>query len=114
PFFHSLQYLLVAWSVQLKEKMDVTGAAPSWRYVLGETGRWVALIVAGGVLLFFVLPRLLSLAGVELAFATGLFLCCVQTHHCFVGGVIWKPKNKRVAAPLMVNIDDLLAPAQAA
>src|SRR5262249_59726369 len=23
PFFHSLQYLLIAWSIQLKEKMDL-------------------------------------------------------------------------------------------
>ncbi|HJT79048.1 MAG TPA: hypothetical protein VJ739_17765 [Gemmataceae bacterium] len=114
PFFHSLQYLLVAWSVQLKETMDVTGARPSWRYVLGETGRWGALIVAGGALLFFVLPRLLAVAGVELAFATGVVLCGVQIHHFFVDGVIWKLKNKKVAAPLMVNIEDLVAPARAA
>jgi hypothetical protein len=114
PFFHSLQYLLIAWSVQMKEKMDVNHVRPSWRYVLGESLRWGALNVAGGAALFFVLPRLVSAAGVDLLFATGVVICGVQIHHFFVDGVIWKLKNKNVAAPLMVNLDDLVRPARAA
>lgn len=115
PFFHSLQYLLVAWSVQLKEKMDVGHVRPSWRYVLGESLRWGALNVVGGAVLFFVLPRLAArLGGFELPFATGVILCGVQVHHFFVDGVIWKLKNKNVAAPLMVNLADLVAPPRAA
>jgi hypothetical protein len=114
PFFHSLQYLLIAWSVQMKEKMDVNHVRPSWRYVLGESLRWGALNVAGGAVLFFVLPRLVSALGVDLLFATGVVICGVQIHHFFVDGVIWKLKNKNVAAPLMVNLDDLVRPARAA
>jgi hypothetical protein len=115
PFFHSLQYLLVAWSVQLKEKMDVNRVRPSWRYVAGESLRWGGLNVAGGALLFFGLPHLLARAGgFGLDFATGVIICGVQIHHFFVDGVIWKLKNKNVAAPLMVNIADLVAPPRAA
>jgi hypothetical protein len=29
PFFHSMQYLLIAWSMQLKEKLDLEQAKPS-------------------------------------------------------------------------------------
>ena len=115
PFFHSLQYLLVAWSVQLKEKMDVHHVRPSWRYVAGESLRWGALNVMGGAVLFFVLPHLVSRAGgYPLAFATGVIICGVQIHHFFVDGVIWKLKNKKVAAPLLVNLADLVAEPRAA
>jgi hypothetical protein len=115
PFFHSLQYLLVAWSVQLKEKMDVRHLQPSWRYVAGESLRWGGLNLVGGALLFFGLPHLLARAGgCGLEFATGVIICGVQIHHFFVDGVIWKLKNRNVAAPLMVNIADLVAPPRAA
>jgi hypothetical protein len=114
PFFHSLQYLLIAWSVQLKEKMDVDGIRPSRRFVLGETVRWGVLNVVGGAVLFFAIPHLVSWAGLPLLFATGVVIAGVQIHHFFVDGVIWKLKNKKVASPLMVNLEDLLVPAQAA
>jgi hypothetical protein len=54
------------------------------------------------------------LGGYPLTFATGVLICGVQIHHFFVDGVIWKLKNKNVAAPLMVNIADLVAPARGA
>src|SRR5262249_40302889 len=93
PFFHSLQYLLIAWSVQLKEKMDQQQIRPSPRYVLGESLRWGGINFLGGALLFFGLPHLLAQAGVGLAFATGVVICGVQIHHFFVDGVIWKLRN---------------------
>jgi len=40
PFFHSLQYLLIAWSMQLKEKLDREHIQPSSRYVALESLRW--------------------------------------------------------------------------
>jgi hypothetical protein len=115
PFFHSLQYLLIAWSMQLKEKLDQRHLAPSRRYVLGESLRWGALNVVGGALLFWVFPHAVCLfAGLELAFANGVVIAGVQIHHFFVDGVIWKLKRKTVASPLMVNIADLLGSAKAA
>jgi hypothetical protein len=117
PFFHSLQYLLIAWSMQLKEKMDLRHIAPSPRYVLSESMFWGVLNFLGGVALFFWLPRAASLlTGAEILFATGVVICAVQLHHFFVDGVIWKLKRQTVASPLMVNIHDMLsaAPARAA
>jgi hypothetical protein len=113
PFFHSLQYLLIAWSVQLKEKMDVDGIRPSRRFVVGESIRWGILNIVGGAVLFFAIPHLVSWTGLPLLFATGVVIAGVQIHHFFVDGVIWKLKNKKVASPLMVNLADLLAPAPA-
>jgi hypothetical protein len=112
PFFHSLQYLLIAWSIQLKEKMDLEQLKPSWHYVAGETLRWGALNFLGGAGLFWLLPQLVSdYGGFPLQFATGVILCGVQIHHFFVDGVIWKLKNKSVSSPLMVNIEDLVGQA---
>ena len=112
PFFHSLQYLLIAWSMQLKEKMDLQHIAPSRQYVIGESLRWGAINILGGGTLFFLLPRLLQgYSGQDLNFATGIVVAAVQVHHFFVDGVIWKLKRTTVSSPLMVNLADLINPA---
>jgi hypothetical protein len=110
PFFHSLQYMLIAWLMQLKEKLDSRGLHPSRRYVLSESARWGLVNFGGGVLLFWLLPRLGASAGFTLPFATAVVLSAVQIHHFFVDGVIWKLKNPRVSSPLLVNLSDLARP----
>lgn len=107
PFFHGVQYLLIAWCVQLKEKMDEQGIAPSPRYVGGESLRWAVGIFLGGAGLFWVAPRLLADTGVPLLTATAIVISAVQIHHFFVDGVIWKLKNPRVRTPLMVNLGEM-------
>ncbi len=112
PFFHSLQYLLIAWSMQLKERMDTEGIAPSGRYVLTESARWGAIIFVGGAFLFWLLPHsLASSTGVGFQIAAPIVLSGVQIHHFFVDGVIWKLRNPRVTSPLLVNIEQLMRPA---
>lgn len=118
PFFHSLQYMFIAWCMQLKEKMDLRAIAPSRRYVLTESARWGIVVFAVGALLFFALPRavnaMMTMPGPHpLLFATGVIVAAVQIHHFFVDGVIWKLKRKSVSSPLMVNLDDLIGPVPA-
>lgn len=133
PFFHSLQYLLIAWSMQLKEKMDRENIQPSVRYVVGETMRWGGINMVVGWLLFFGLPVLISVlgggtnaslewlhgfipwlylpqtgTGIGLQFSIGVFISAVQIHHFFVDGVIWKLKRTTVSSPLMVNLDEMI------
>jgi hypothetical protein len=110
PFFHSLQYLLIAWSVQLKEKLDKDHLTPGVSYVVRESARWGVLNFLGGAILFFMLPRLLAETGVELLFASGVVLAGVQLHHFFVDGVIWKLRRTTPSSPLMVNLSDMLGP----
>lgn len=109
PFFHSLQYLLIAWSMQLKEKMDLEGIEPSPWYVLGESARWGLINMAVGALLFFFIPHALTrVFDIPIALSMGIFTAGVQIHHFFVDGVIWKLKSTRVSSPLMANIEDML------
>jgi hypothetical protein len=117
PFFHSLQYLLIAWSMQLKEKMDQRQIAPSVHYVMNESLRWGAITFVTGALLFFGVPAVLySLLHEQYGlaysynFVYGIIVASIQIHHFFVDGVIWKLKRKTVSSPLMVNIDDLIHP----
>ena len=113
PFFHSLQYLLIAWSMQLKEKLDQRQLTPSRRYVLSESARWGAVNFVGGAALFWALPHLVSrLAALPLVFATGVVIAGVQVHHFFVDGVIWKLRSATVSSPLLSNLRALLGPAQ--
>ncbi|MFI5360382.1 MAG: hypothetical protein ACHQ49_00310 [Elusimicrobiota bacterium] len=108
PFFHSLQYLLIAWSMQLKEKLDLTNAAPSPRFVLTESGRWWFANFILGACLFFGIPRFVAYYfGISEAFSTGIIVGGVQLHHFFIDGVIWKLKRKTVVSPLMVTLSDL-------
>ncbi len=111
PFFHSLQYMLIAWSMHLKEKMDTQGIEPSRRYVARESLRWGALIVVFGGFLFWVLPHTLaSSTGLGFQLAAPIVLAGVQIHHFFVDGVIWKLKNPKVSSPLLVNVEQLVRP----
>jgi hypothetical protein len=88
PMFHSLQYMLIAWSMQLKERVDAEEApAPRW-FFLGESARWYVINVAGGIVLFWILPRLAARAGWPMGFAEPVILSAVQIHHFFVDGVI--------------------------
>lgn len=114
PFFHSLQYMLIAWSMHLKEKMDTQGIEPSRRYVARESLRWGALIVGVGGFLFWMLPHALaSSTGFGYQLAAPIVLAGVQIHHFFVDGVIWKLKNPKVGSPLLVNIEQLVRPSGA-
>jgi len=109
PLFHSLQYLMIAWAMQLKEKLDRDGIQPSPRYVWGETIRWGGINIAGGALLFYVFPLTASwVTGRTFAFATAAVISAVQVHHFFVDGVIWRLKRKSVASPLMMRLSDVM------
>lgn len=110
PFFHALQYMLIAWMMQIGERHAARSSAASpRRFVLSESARWGLVNFVGGAVLFWVLPRMGERAGFELAFATAVIISAVQIHHFFVDGVIWKLKNPRVSSPLTHNLNDYLS-----
>ncbi|HYE99333.1 MAG TPA: hypothetical protein VEJ18_10500, partial [Planctomycetota bacterium] len=112
PFFHSLQYLFVAWAVHLRERRDLSGAPGPGPFVAVQSARWMALNVLGGVALFWLLPRAAAAGGYPQGFAEPVVIAAVQIHHFFVDGVIWKLRNPRVASPLLVSLHDLREPAR--
>ena len=107
PFFHSLQYLLIAWGVQMKETLDEKRSRPSVAFVAGETARWAVVCFAGGATLFWLLPHIGAHFGRSYAFSSAVILAVVQLHHFFVDGVIWKLKNPRVQSPTMTTLRQL-------
>jgi hypothetical protein len=109
PFFHAVQYLLIAWVMQVGESLGNKAPADRRRFVVLESARWAAFNLVGGVLLFWALPRLGSVAGFTLPFATAVVISAVQIHHFFVDGVIWKLRNPKVASPLMSSVGELVA-----
>lgn len=110
PAFHSLQYLFIAWSLQLKERLDLEKLSPSGRYVVWESIRWLLVNIVGGLLLFEMLPLLFQTDTVSTAFVTGVVFAAVQVHHFFVDGVIWKLKSQTVSSPLMGHLGEILSP----
>jgi hypothetical protein len=107
PFFHALQYLLVAWSVQLKVGLTERRRAPSRRYVWSESARWMAINIVGGIALFWLLPHIGSHFGKSLAFSTAVMLAAIQIHHFFVDGVIWRLRNSAVRSPLSSSLREV-------
>ena len=105
--FHSLQYILIAWGLQLKLKLDSNHIPPSKRYALSESTRWFAINVAGGALLFYLLPKVGVVFGYTSLFSIAVVYAAIQIHHFFVDGVIWKLKNQTVSHPLTMNIGDV-------
>jgi hypothetical protein len=110
PFFHSLQYLLVAWALHLSTRMARSGSEPSARFVVLETSRWWVWNVVLGLLLFGLSPYLCTLLGYDLLFAMAVTSSAIQLHHFFVDGVIWKLKDPQVSSPLLVNVEQFLRP----
>ena len=104
PFFHSLQYLLIAWNVQLKEGLGERKREPSVRFVWTESSRWMAINIAGGYVLFWALPHLGSHFGQPLVFSTAVMLAGIQIHHFFVDGVIWRLHNPAARSPLSSSL----------
>jgi hypothetical protein len=114
PLFHSVQYLLVAWAVQLKGRLETRKVAPSGSFVRRESLRWALVNFVGGALLFFALPKLGTIGGASPTFSFAIVASAVQLHHFFVDGVIWKIRQPAVMSPLLVSIDDLIKPAHEA
>ncbi|MGZ3649938.1 MAG: hypothetical protein ACXVCS_13835 [Bdellovibrionota bacterium] len=99
PFFHALQYLLIAWSIHIHSR----GTATLFQHLFGSA-RWFAGNVLIGGFLFFGLPHLLALRGWPLDYAVVIIAAGVSLHHYFVDGVIWKLKQERSQSPLFLNV----------
>ncbi len=108
PMFHSLQYLPIAWAMELGEGETENKASQPLNRVRNQTLVWAGANLMGGVLLFYVLPRIVQFGGMDFDFVCGVTLAAVQIHHFFVDGVIWKLRNPGVSSPLMANIRDYL------
>ena len=110
---HSLQYILIAWGIQLSEKMEVRHIKPSKKYVATETTRWFAINFIGGIALFYMLPNVGVALGYTSLFSIAIIYAAIQIHHFFVDGVIWKLKNNTVSHPLMMTFEELTETRQA-
>jgi hypothetical protein len=107
PFFHSLQYLLIAWSLQLRVALTHRRRGPSRRFVAIESVRWMGINVAGGWALFWLFPIIGSHFGQSLAFSTAVTLAAIQLHHFFVDGVIWRLRSPALGSPLSSSLAEL-------
>ncbi|MBI5200919.1 MAG: hypothetical protein HY925_04975 [Elusimicrobia bacterium] len=101
PAFHGLQYLLVAWTMHLRESSELgIEAAP-----LKLSAEWAAGNFIVGALLFWGIPHLLSgLPEGGLQFSMPVVISAVQIHHFFVDGVIWKLRDAKVGARLTAGL----------
>ena len=105
PLFHSLQYLYIAWAVQLREKYAAMKTSPSFKDIKKESLGWYGANVFGGILQFLVLPALAAdFFNVDFFYAFLIIATGVQLHHFFVDGVIWKLRNPNALSALTSNI----------
>ena len=111
PFFHSLQYLFIAWALQMKERHDERKDAAAAGLVVRDSIHWGLVNFWGGVALFWLLPRLGTLLGQPIHFAEPVLVAAVQIHHFFVDGVIWKLRHAAVGSPLLMSVKELFRPA---
>lgn len=115
PFFHSLQYLVVAWALDLEESRRLAGGRGGRAFAVARSARWFAGACVGGVGLFWLFPRVVGgVSGAELMLANGVVHAAVQIHHFLVDGVIWRLRDPSVASPLEVRLADILAEPEAA
>jgi hypothetical protein len=106
PLFHSLQYLYIAWAMQIGLRVSEPQSNRSYRSVLKESMRWGLRNYIGGMLLFIALPWMVFWVNLPLATSAGIVIAAVNIHHFFVDGVIWKIRNVNKTSPLMMNAAD--------
>jgi hypothetical protein len=106
PMWHSLQYLYIAWAMQIGVRSSAPSGARPVGSILSESLRWGVSNYVGGMLLFIALPWMLAWVNVPFITSAGVVIAAVNIHHFFVDGVIWKLRNVRAASPLLMNIAD--------
>lgn len=105
PALHSLQYLFIAWMLQLSERHESTLVTGTRFRIEVETLRWYVINIFLGIILFKIIPESSENLGLKPLFAFGVIHASVQIHHFFVDGVVWKLKDSKISSPLMVNIE---------
>jgi hypothetical protein len=111
PLFHSLQYLYIAWAVQLREKYSDARNAPTKKQVKKDTLEWYGYNVLGGVTQFIILPAIASnIFNLPFIYAFLIISIGVQVHHFFVDGVIWKLRNPNALSALTSNVPKWVKP----
>lgn len=110
PLFHSLQYLYIAWAMQIGLRMAEPQLDDIHRSVAHETLRWLLRNCTGGIILFIALPWLLYWVNVPMVTVAGVVVAALNIQHFFVDGVIWKLRNTTAASPLMMNVADWASP----
>jgi hypothetical protein len=109
PLFHSLQYLFIAWAMQISLHVGREGQERSWRAIRAVSMKWGLWNYAGGLALFIGLPWLFFWVPVPTLTVVGVVIAAINIHHFFVDGVIWKLRHASSASPLMTNVTDLAA-----
>ncbi len=106
--FHSVQYLFIAWFMQMRERQIISGREGSLSILARETAIWGVGIFVIGVFMFRGSGFLVStLFGVSSALAVTVMTATFQLHHFFVDGVIWKLRNPTVRGALNTSIGEL-------
>ncbi len=111
PFFHSAQYLFIAWAMQTKdiaEKSQSESKKLSRKDTLFHTAKWFLVNCFVGAFMFEILPYLFPKFGGSAYGAFGIVIIGVQIHHFFVDGVIWKLKSQQNKSALFINSSDYL------
>ena len=109
PFFHSAQYLFIAWAMQTKdvvEKAKTINLKVNKPFVARKTLFWFLINCAVGATMFEVLPMIFPAASADPMITMGIVIVGVQIHHFFVDGVIWKLKSQHTTSPLLVNMSN--------
>lgn len=113
PFFHSAQYLFIAWAMQTKdvvEKGKASGHLTDKFFVLKKTIPWFLVNCLVGAGMFEGLPLIFPAASADPMVTMGIVIVGIQIHHFFVDGVIWKLKSQHQTSPLLVNVSDYIEP----
>ncbi|MEM7273022.1 MAG: hypothetical protein AAF547_08095 [Actinomycetota bacterium] len=106
--FHSVQYLFIAWFMQMKERQVATGREGSGAMLIRETAIWGIAIFAVGAFMFRGSGNLIAaLFPVSVGVAAAVMTALFQLHHFFVDGVIWKLRNPRVRGALTTSLSEL-------
>jgi len=110
PFFHSAQYLFIAWAMQMK---DISNNESQLEKItikksFIQTLMWFSFNCLVGAFMFEGIPLLFPYFNTSPLIGFGIVIAGVQIHHFFVDGVIWKLKDQSKKSALVVHISEYI------
>lgn len=108
PIFHGLQYLLLAWSIQIAVGANKVHEENRAKFLATTSLKWMIINILGGAILFYAVPRSISRLGWDLAFCNAVFFVAFQLHHFIIDGVIWRLRGASEKSALFLHYSEIL------
>lgn len=101
---HAIQYLAFPMRVEMNRNFVLREHTESQKAVLQHLALYLGVLFFTAAMLFQVMPWIVNSAGEGLGVYVQVLFACINIHHFFIDGVIWKISNPIVKEELFAHV----------